>query len=65
LVKGKAELPAYYRSVLRFLHTIRRELRDWRKTSLQFAMAKCVFHWQARKAYLRIRQAATGQSNRP
>lgn len=52
-VKGRVELPAYYRGLHRLYKTARRELKERRQTSLQFAVAKILFHWQARAAYLR------------
>jgi glycosyltransferase involved in cell wall biosynthesis len=61
LVKGHVELPTYYRGFHRLLKTARRELRDRRQTSLQFALAKIVFHWRARATYLRLgRPGRTG-----
>lgn len=65
LVKGRVELPRYYQGVHRFVRTLRNELKDARKTSLQFALGKIVFHWRARAAYLRLREAEGGPGTAP
>lgn len=65
-VKGRVELPSYYRGLHRLYKTARRELKERHETSLQFALAKIVFHWRARAAYLRaMRHAAEVGSDTP
>jgi glycosyltransferase involved in cell wall biosynthesis len=60
LVKGRVDVPAYYRGGLyRFLKVAWAELRVRRRgTTLPFAVAKIVFHWRARASYRRLERTA-------
>jgi glycosyltransferase involved in cell wall biosynthesis len=50
---GRAvETPARYRGV-RFLRSLASEVNAARKRSVRFAIARAVYHWSARSAYLR------------